>query len=1641
MQEQQIRQYCNAIAAQVFLIAPSHLVNRGSITNAPAATSNTAGVTAAAVLRGSASANSQGKALTTSASTTSSNGGGGDGRSEELRRLSEAVVRDAMTLYRLCHRPDGTGVAIVRYSASSSFSSVSGGGRGAVSAVEEAAFCVCAAIMSREPPLWASLARRAQLLRPRKPTLCFAPPVMVPPIAVKDVAKFYERSRRVVAHPRSSALGIAPATSTGTAADSSTIAAAAGVSGNEGSDLHGVLSAQQAEAIAAAFFFKTMSATARRRKPEIFEVRVTAPSAVSPTSRAGVASPAPQPRPKKVPPDPTANPAEVTGNSSNGYSSSRGAAPSSPQLPLPFSSALSTQQHSCRGLRRPLSGASVSSSSSLLYLDDWAGWLSGRRDRRDGTDMQSVRGVEEQSGLRCGGRGVSGAWSSRSNSSDSSESTTVSNSSSGGGGESGTHDVKACGGDGHATHSTGRALTCDGSALRQRRKDAKRAEMAVLERLYHIATSVDAAADLEAEQGDGPAGDFEEGEAGSLRTAARSATGFATNAAASTSSLFTAGNSMGMVSLAAMKTQVQDALHWGRLTALVRFPLLLRALSTPRLFTATADASSTAKLTAPTTALSDSSEALTAAAMACMNDALGSSYTSAALSTSDAQAAAALDDVIHACGSPGSFFCPSRLRPLSLLPRPPSLVTDTFLWTRLLICGAWLNVYADGLISGDRTSLSSSSSSLSKSDDDDDGDDDGNSVVAASCWNGADQSAAKLARPRVRSSPLVQETVKYCAAVVKEASAISASMVGSSDAAAACSSRLTPATRPPPNMPGPFRQTGSAHDSAVCCPVCDRLIKEQQPVLWWSTLHEDRAQLREQVRSLLENGSATEAEARVAATVAADGLSEGRGGRQYTAAQFSGSGAASERVAALQGRWGSYIMGAVSTSSTDAFALGGGCAGTGEEVHDVLAAEVLNEEKEESDDTSAGSASAGTLWAALTQRVAAAVDLCAFMSTHPLTDEQDATTSAAVPKHTRVRRGATTTTAAAAARARKRRRHASSSSSSTVFSEDEEEEKHSSIGSSSGDEASESTPRSRRQAGQRLRSGHGEDAHETSDVDSGAEAVEEAKPRQGYAHCRRRRHRCRSQKRGGDNISEMEENPDVNAHHNGHSGEAELTVDEAARSATTTTTARTPNTFTAFHGSRHAHEVAEEWEKLLRRCGWVNATPPPPPDPSADVLQVTMPPAPVPAPSVYARWAASLVLPTAIPTSQQAAVLRRRLSRYSLEELVRALVLGRGGMWSQYAALMFGADARVGELQEAPLMPRSQEQSTTDNVHQGDLAKRTCALEPLPVAKDADTPCRAASMSLLNEESETTGRVKSEGSPDSLASRDSLLLVSEHADDAAGAHDGGEDKKWRRETQSADRSSSSPPALTSQAAFIPLSPPPPLRRLPHSSTKSSPLLSSTLGDLASTPTRKSALPSIPLHVSPLTLHAAAAAAAAATTTTDRRGDCSGNEMNSACAVAGDRGRLTSSDLSCRSHLRDEAPAGQNSLGVAFDPRRNGAKRAERDQSAPSAVNEEEEEDLYDGGAVARSRLRAQQAAIRALLRFHPRFPPLREEDAVLECGSCFSLFHQDCVAPVQRDLMGQVFLCHTCRLKWARPYVDPGGAGGGLIHQAQAFPF
>ncbi|KPI86926.1 hypothetical protein ABL78_4019 [Leptomonas seymouri] len=1552
-QEQQVRQSCNAIAAQVFLIAQSQHAARHSTTST-GSNSADAPVSCAAL-----NANSNGKSLAS----------GNDSRAEELRRLSEAVVRDAMTLYRLCHRSGGGSIVIVPASSS-------GGGGGAA---EEAAYCVCAAIMSREARLWASMVRRAKLLRPRKPALCFVPPVVVPPVVVKDVVRFFGRSRHLVPGGGGGRGG---------GGDTASPVAPGSWSGARDSALAGVLSAQRAEAVAAAFFFKTMSAAERQRRPELFQV----PRLTSSPSTGG----APSGGKETI----SSTAAKASTEWPSGLPGRAGADGARVPPSVSFLPPIPSATVSSRRAAGPLSGGSLAPlsrhppqqsvpSSSLLFMDDGAGWRSGGFSLyKPRKESATVAGQSEPGD---GVGGVNGGWPSRSSSECSSDSDSD--------GELDSRDdsrALQASERGDSACWNGKHAPAGAVHRRHTRKRDAATETAVLERLYRLATTDDAAVAIE-ERGE------EEKATNDVMGALNhhSDGGAAAATSAMSGSLFTCGKVMSMVSLAAMTAQVQDALHWGRLMALVRFPLLFRELSSsPRL------ASSTP--TAATAALSATSEALTAASMARLSNLLGSSYTSALVSSPSASPTSAgpppasptelhgaMTKFLLTCGSPGAFLSPARLRTSSLLPRPPSLVTDTFLWSRLLICGAWLQVYADSLMS-DESSASSSS--------------DDESSATSSQVGTRKTGKEKYARPRVRSSPLVKETITYCIAVVREARAISAGMTGEDDTPALSSSAY--------HAQGATRASAShSNIRAVCCPVCERLVKEQQPVLWWSTLREDRAQLREQVRSLLENGSATEAEARVAAAVAADGLRERRGDRQYAAPQLSGSGAARERIAALQEKWAAYVMGVKGLPDAATVVHNGEGAGCGETLETPQGvgnenysptAQHCEPSNEHQDGYMDDDESTRVLWAALTERVAAATDLSAFLSAHPISDAHPATrrasfpkrtaarqhpSSSSPPKHARARHGA----AATGEGAKKRRRRSTSSDSS----EEETSENSSSSGGGGDDDDSETDARPRRRT------------HHSTDTEA------------------QHGHHRRSHQYHGTSNREYHDHDDCDAVH----------VDDEESNATTAV--RSSNAST-FMGSRHAREVAEEWERLLRRCGWVNVElPRPPTNASAMANSASSPSASVvssPAAKSYGQWAASLVQPYASPSPQQAAVLRRRLSRYDLDGVVRVLVLGHGGRWSQYANLMFGADvwsraqmpssAQTLQASGTPAQQQQQQQQTSANGADG-LVQAAASEDVAP--RCFPSPRRAASMSLLEESADAQDTAMCLHDTDDRLDHDSVPR--------AAGHEGGEAGARKRSAHI----SRSPPVLTSASSNL-LSPPLPPR--PFDQTSPRPL---PRAGMLSSPTRKFTLPSIPLHASPLSRYVAAETRD--DVTRDAASKCCERDRASAkdlekqsrasLDVASDLQLFSSSTVqtsaaatrSNPSHKPTHTMSNTSSLPTNTMESRRGADSSPMTYGSCGASQTEPCDD-----AVARSQLRAQQAAIRALLRFHPRFPPLREEDAVLECGSCFSLFHQDCIAPVQRDLMGQIFLCHTCRLRWARPHVERGGEGG-LISQAPALPF
>lgn len=1423
MQEQQVRQSCHAIAGQLFLLDPvQHGRQDGHNT------SSSIGSADAFIARSGALSNSTPSTFgaaneNASSAVTAASSSGPDkknSRADDLRRVCEAVVRDAMTLYRLCHRPGGGGVAIVLGPSSSS-----GGGGGA--AVEEAAYCVCAAIMAREETLWSSLVWRAQLLRPRKPTLCFAPPVMMPPVVVKDVVKFFGRSRHLV----KSASGVtvaataSPATLASAESPTATVPRPPAIApptttaaALNGGNVTAALTPQQAEAVAAAFFFKTMSAAERQRRPEILAIRVAASPSLPTGGKVDVVSSSGKPAgaaPHNVGSSAGASTASLplqqrTSGTGHGFSSAPSPSPIAAALAalkgrnVPGNSSSNDQaarQSARRSLHLPRT------SSSLLLMDDWSGWGGG-----GGGDALRQRGTRKDAVTAAGeaGRGCSRSSSSSSSSSGSSGDSGISRRSVGSEG----HHVKGLssgsGQDRGRVAGQGHAADAGGRRRDRHAKAAAAAEAAVLERLYRLATDADTTLANEEEETERSRGD----------TALEVGSGGGDDGGVS-SSMFTGGKGLSLISLAAMTTQVQDTLHWGRLTALVRFPLLFRGFAAPALVPPSVMAA---------VQLTSTSEALTAASMASMSNALGASYTSTWMPTAappflagaSAQCAeglqAGVETFVSTYGAPGSFLCPARLRTSSssLLPPPPSLVTDGFLWTRLLVCSAWLVVYADSLL--------------------DEGD------VSEEADEAEEASA--LVRPRVQPSAAVQEMVTYCVTVLREARAISAGMTGEKDAAASSSS--------------PYHVSGGESNGGVCCPVCDRLVKEQLPVLWWSTLREDRTQLRAQVQALLENGSANDAEAQVAAQVATDGVREGRGGRQYATPLLRGSGAASQQVAALQRRWGMYIMG--------------------------VADPVEKEKATEIEDGNHGTAreTTETLWAALTQRVAATADLCAFVSTHRMQDthlSSAKTRAAAAAGSSRQGRGHRARVAIGGhgergKRTRKRRRRSDSSEETDEEEEGEEEEE---LRHSSGSES------------------------DSGDVDQ------------------------RARRRAGS-IS---------------SGEGATPVADAGE-------ATAPS-----HGSRHAHEVAEEWEGLLRRCGWVTAAPP-----RASANASARSAADV---AVYTRWAASLGQSAAGPSPQQATALRHRLSEYCLSDVTRALVLGRGGKREQYSALLFGAEAVVPSSADwSPAAPCDLTRG------QADRQRETCVSEPVLLPPSSAATHRAASMSLLEE------------STRELLSPSAGVSEVDEKEEAEG-----------KAAKCLTTPSTSPPALTSPNSFAPLSP---------SSPSSAP---------AVTPNRRSALLSIPLHVSPRARPAVPDAKAAPPLLSDTR---------EAVDVEIEGGRSASASLCASSTHR---PVSSTSPQLPAEAR----------QSKHPAVT---------GCVAARSQLVAQRDALYALLDFHPRFPPLREEDAVVECGRCFSLFHQDCIAPVQRDLQGQVFLCHACRLRWARPYVGVEKAGGGLFHQAQA---
>ncbi|GET85921.1 hypothetical protein, conserved [Leishmania tarentolae] len=1380
MQEQYVRKACVTVASQLILVTTG---DDSKHANTYAGNHNSNTVAAVRVTNAHPSSTSTGANAATGA--------------DDLQRSCDEVVRHAMTLYRLCRRPGGGAIDIVPVSTSS--------GAGSASVVEEAAYCVCAAIMALEPHLWASLVRRAQLLRPRKPRFLFVAPVAVPPVVVKDVEKFFGRSRHLMS---SRAAHTALTSGAPTMAAASTDAAAPSLACEGGgataptasasaspfattSATFG-LSARRAEAVAACFFFKTMSAAERLRRRDIFEVRAQPPNA----SRAVEAS---------------ANACTFTATATSpdtavgapAEDEGRGVvvAPSLRKLTgatATATSATAQERTACPGKgRRPsglramagnatapsdtgrfLHSRSTRSAASLLpshlfaasmlFNDGLGGWNNPQvtgSTHADHLPLSSTRrpgcidSAENDAGVGDWPHGIS------------SESSSQSRGSSPGNGGIGT--IKG-------------QMRLPSAGKDRSTHDQKAADTAaVLTRLYALALSSEnasadelpnAAASTPQQQHDGSGSRYQVG--GSAALPKDTHTLF--SAAAPPAPLST-GSGSSLVALGASVAYACDALHWGGLQMLVRYPLLFRATPAP--------------LEAITTvALAGGGEALTEEAMSHMSGIFGIASTEAVLSTSTTPpdstagscdrmppAFAFLASMSSLYGPSGFILNPARLHtssPPLLFPSPPSLVTDGFVFTRLLICSAWLLVYADGLFGND-DKVASVEQTPPATD---------SRGLGGDVW------------PRVCPTPAVQAIVAYCVAIVREAREMSAG--------------VTAAAR-------------SGHGSlsgTVCCPVCDDLVKEKQLALWWSTLRDDRASLRAQVRSVLENNSANDDEAEIAAALVDRLTCEGRG-RRYATPLLSGSEGTPCRITALQQRWAAYIMQA-DTSVTDYHAA----------VAD--ACDVADEGEEEA------IPSAEVLWAALTQRIAAVTDFCVFLSSNPI------------------------------------------------------------------EAAASHSP-----AGASMTSGRPKRPRSERDKGSASRAV--------HRPPRPQRHRDTYAVDSDDSSDGRWEDEDGTRAHN------------ASR------------TGVALQGSRHAVEEAEEWGRLLCRCGWVNAAPP----------------AGGTSPRLYKEWASSLFLPSAMPTPQQANTLRRRLSRYTLEDMVRKLVLGRGGSWDRYAQLLFGDAVRTDSTGSLFCPPPAMEVGATS----------TNGAPAQPMAEPA-APChsprpREPSLSLLEEVV-----------PDAEGVYVPHMHVVPRATQISPP---------QRERGAAAQGTPHRPSGLAQA---------PQWSCDTASASADPVVTYavTAERRATTPVGKAALSYIPLHVSPLThqqqLRAPLGAAAAAPPPSPP------SPLPSPADAA--------------AHATTAAPKGDSDADEAPAQQKDGSARA--------------------SASVSLEQLRAQQAALYTLLRFRPRLPPLREEDAVLECASCFSLFHQECIAPVQRNFMGQAFLCHTCRLRWARPQA----AGSGLVHQA-----
>ncbi|KAG5507456.1 hypothetical protein JIQ42_07753 [Leishmania sp. Namibia] len=1428
MQEQYVCKACGAIAGQIFCVTVGE-----AAAHAKASTgSSSSSVAAARVSTAHPSAISAEAKMATGL--------------DILQRAYDAVVQHAMTLYRLCRRPGGSAIDIVSVGTGSS-----GGGAGTASAAEEAAYCVCAAVMATEPQLWASLVRRAQLLRPRKPSFLFVSPVTVPPVVVKDIEKFFRRSRclmRCAAAPTvfpsgtpaeaaPSANAAPPSLACGeVAALVPTVSASASSSATTTSATATSpvgLPARQAEAVAACFFFKTMSEAERLRRRDVFEVQVelpvaccsvgasasattsTTPAASAMTAAgasaiaggAGVVVPSSSSKLAGAAAGATAADAnELAGGLGKperqpGFLAAARGAATPATAPGGTGRSLHTRPKRSAASLLP----SFSSAPSMLFTDGLSGWgvqqVSGSvcmnpsplSSTLTPASVDGAEGGAEAFGWPCG---VSSGSSSRSRSSSPRDRDTG------------------------ARKAQGRrpSTVKDDAAPGQQAGGAD----AVLARLYALALSVEDPAAGEPPHAEGAMQPHQQGNDDIDQRRAGGATAsvkgsHALFSAAISPAMLSSESGLSLVALSAAVTHACDALHWGRLQALVRYPLLFRAILPP------AEASATV-------ALQGGGEALTVEAMTRMSGCLGMAYTTATVLPSTATAlsdstagsrdasspspASLISLMSSLYGPAGSIFSPARLHtssPQLLFPSPPSLVTDGFLWIRLLICSAWLLVYADGLAGNDKAA----------------------SVEQAQCATGS-RGCSDGVWPRVRPTPAVRAIVAYCTAVVREAREMSAGV-----AAAAHSGHGT-------------------LSGTVCCPVCDDLVKEQQSKLRWSTLRDDHAALRAHVRAVLESNCEDSDEAEIAAALTGDLACEGRG-RRIATQVLSGSEGAPCRVAALQQRWGAYIMRAGASATVS---------------HAASAADARDTA---GDDREEAATAEGTLWTALTQRVAAATDFCVFLSAHPT--ESTASPSLAAPSATcgRPKRPRAEYDEGAASQAIHRRRR----------QERQNCAQHAVDSGGSGD------ARKAEDEGMAVPT-----RHHSSGRLSGLQ--------QGSSPCHTP---------GSDNDE--------------WGDDCRSRAKKASRAGV------------ALQGSRQAVEEAEEWGRLLCRCGWANAAPP----------------SGATSPRIYEEWASSLFLPSAFPTPQQAATLRRRLCRYSLTDIVRKLVLGRGGSWERYAQLLFGGDVCTDSTALPSCSPPVVEVSAAATA---DAPPPPMASPSLPYSSPRP---RAPSLSLLEE---------------AQVDADCVYVSYTHANPRA-THISSPPRQLVDTEQATPR----------RSLGLALSP-----QLFCGTASTNVDAAAASQRCAATPAGKGALPSIPLLVSPLT----------------RR-----HQMAAASGVV------------AAPPLASPTDVGADATSSVPDGVSNARAPCVRGQDTSSRVSV----------AAPLEQLRAQQAALYALLHFRPRLPPLREEDAVLECASCFSLFHQECIAPVQRNFIGQAFLCHTCRLRWARPYA---AAGCGFVHQVPERP-